>query len=81
MTTEPNYVTTEEPLTKQFTTTEIITSTVKWPESTLKPLIETTTFLPEELSTTENIETTTTKEIIFVPSTLSPPTPLCDRNQ
>ncbi|VVC41699.1 Hypothetical protein CINCED_3A025143 [Cinara cedri] len=80
----PNYNNTEEPLfpteTTQFTTVDIITSTVKWPEITQSPLVITTTF-PPELFTNNNIKTTTSEEIIFVPSTISPPTPFCDTNQ
>lgn len=75
--------TTEEPIltteTEQFTKDYI--STVKWPESTtLRPLIVFTTFPPEELTTVNNMETTT-EEIIFVPSTVSPPLVLCDVHQ
>lgn len=75
---------TEEPLstteTKQFFTDYI--STVKWPESTtLRPLTVFTISPPEELSTVKNIETTTEEEIIFIPSTVSPPMILCDVHQ
>lgn len=77
-----NY-TTEKPIftteTKQFTTDYI--NTVKWPESTtLRPLIVFTTIPPDELTTVNNMETTT-EEIIFVPSTVSPPLVLCDVHQ
>lgn len=72
--------TTDEQLsTTQFTTEHL--STVKWPESsTLRPIIVSTTFKPEELYTNLHTETTT-DEIVFIPSTVSLPIVLCNVNK
>jgi len=62
-------------------TTEFI-STVKWPESsTSSPYLIVSTTLPtEELSTVKNIKTTI-GEIIFIPSTVTPPIVICDAHK
>lgn len=70
---------TSESISQHFTTG--YTSTVKWPESTtLRPLFVSTT--PENMiSYSTALDGTTTEEIIFVPSTLSPPIVLCDMDK
>lgn len=73
--------TTEEP----WSTSESMSqrfSTVRWPESTtLRPLFVSTT--PENMVSYSTVVdgTTTTEEIIFVPSTVSPPMVLCDMDK
>lgn len=77
--TENKYTTGELLTTKEYTTEYL--STIKWPESsTLRPLIISTSYTPEELFSSMNTEKTT-EEIIFVPSTVSSPLVLCDVNQ
>lgn len=71
--------TTEKPLSTTETkikTSEHI-STIKWPETSSAFMIELTTFPTIESSTVKNNKTTT-REIIFIPSTVSPPIVICD---
>jgi len=79
----PKY-TSEKPISTTETkimTTEYI-STVKWPETgTSSPYMIVSTTLPsEELSTVQNIKTTI-GEIIFIPSTVTPPIVICDSHR
>jgi len=62
-------------------TTDII-STTKWPEtSTSSPYLTVPTTLPtEELFTVKNIKSTV-GEIIFIPSTVTPPIVICDAHR
>lgn len=73
--------TTEKPLSiteTKITTPEYI-STIKWPEASTSSayMIESTTFPTSESSTVKQNKTTT-REIIFIPSTVSPPIVICD---
>lgn len=73
--------TTEKPLSTtetKITTPEYI-STIKWPEASTSSayMIESTTFPTSESSTVKKNKTTT-REIIFIPSTVSPPIVICD---
>jgi len=76
--------TTKNPLSTtetKITSTEYM-STVKWPDTTITPspyLIVSTTLPTEEFSTVKSIKTTP-GEIIFIPSTVSPPMVMCDVN-
>lgn len=62
--------------------TTVHTSTAKWPEtSTSSPYLIVSTTLPtEELSTVKNIKTTI-GEIVFIPSTVTPPIVICDAHK
>lgn len=62
--------------------TTVYKSTVKWPEtSTSSPYLIVSTTLPtEELSTVKNIKTTI-GEIVFIPSTVTPPIVICDAHK
>lgn len=76
--------TSEKPISTTETkimTTEF-TSTAKWPETgTSSPYLIVSTTLPtEELSTVKNVKTTT-GEIIFIPSTVTPPIVICDAHR
>jgi len=71
------------PTTETKIMTTEYTSTVKWPETSTSssPYLIISTVLPtEELSTAKNIKTTI-GDIVFIPSTVTPPIVICDAHK